>query len=165
MARPRSNGSTRRVPIFALLGANAISWVGNIMTSVAVPWFVLETTGSAARTGLTGAAIGVGTVMAAFFGGPVVDRLGFKRTSVLADLMSGVTVALVPLLFWADALAFCQLLLLVFLGSVLDAPGRSAREATTSISLTSGSRCRASPRPRGCSSAWRSICWHSPPAQ
>jgi MFS family permease len=129
VARPRSNGSTRRVPIFALLGANAISWVGNIMTSVAVPWFVLETTGSAARTGLTGAAIGVGTVMAAFFGGPVVDRLGFKRTSVLADLMSGVTVALVPLLFWADALAFCQLLLLVFLGSVLDAPGRSAREA------------------------------------
>jgi MFS family permease len=85
VARSRSNGSTRRLPIFALLGANAISWVGNIMTSVAVPWFVLVTTGSAARTGLTGAAIGVGTVLAAFFGGPVVDRLGFKRTSVLAD--------------------------------------------------------------------------------
>jgi MFS family permease len=118
-----------RVPIFALLGANAMSWVGNIMSSVAVPWFVLETTGSAARTGLTGAAIGLGTVLAAFFGGPVVDRLGFKRTSVLADLMSGVTVALVPLLYWAGALAFWQLLVLVFLGSVLDAPGGSAREA------------------------------------
>ena len=118
-----------RVPIFALLGANAMSWVGNIMTSVAVPWFVLETTGSAARTGLTGSAIGLGTVLAAFFGGPVVDRLGFKRTSVLADLMSGVTVALVPLLYWADALAYWQLLVLVFLGSVLDAPGGSAREA------------------------------------
>lgn len=49
-----------RVPIFSLLGANAVSQLGDLMVAVAMPWFVLETTGSAAKTGLTGAAIGVG---------------------------------------------------------------------------------------------------------
>jgi len=37
-----------RAPIFALFGANAISQVGNMMTAVAAPWFVLELTGTAA---------------------------------------------------------------------------------------------------------------------
>ena len=53
-----------RVPIFALLGANAISQVGNMMSAVAVPWLDLETTGSAGRVGLTAAVIGVGTALA-----------------------------------------------------------------------------------------------------
>ena len=75
-----------RTPIFALFGANAVSQVGNMMIMVAVPWFVLETTGSAARVGLTGAAIGVGAILAAVLGGPLVDRLGFRRASVFADL-------------------------------------------------------------------------------
>lgn len=49
-----------RTPLFALLGANGVSQVGNTVLLVALPWFVLETTGSAARVGLTAAAIGVG---------------------------------------------------------------------------------------------------------
>ena len=118
-----------RVPIFALLSANTVSMTGNMMTAVAVPWFVLQTTGSAAKMGITGAAIGTGTVLAAFFGGPLVDRLDFKRASVVADVASGATVALIPLLHLAGVLAFWQLLMLVFLGSVLDAPGGSARDA------------------------------------
>ena len=118
-----------RWPIYALLVANAVSVVGNAMTAVAVPWFVLQTTGSAVKTGLTGAVIALGAVTAAFFGGPIVDQLGFKRTSVVADLMSGVTVALIPLLYMFGLLEFWQLLVLGFLGAVLDAPGMSAREA------------------------------------
>lgn len=129
MDAPRPARRARRLPILALLSADAISLTGNTMTSVAVPWLVLQTTGSAARAGLTGAAIALGTVLAGFLGGPLVDRLGFKRTSVLSDLASGATVALVALLYTTGALAFWQLLSLVFLGSVLDAPGSSARRA------------------------------------
>ncbi len=90
------------------------------MLTVAVPWFVLETTGSAARTGLAAAAIGVGAVLAVVLGGPLVDRLGFKRASVLADLASGATVAAIPLLYLAGLLAFWQFLVLVFLVSSLN---------------------------------------------
>jgi hypothetical protein len=42
---------------------------GNAMAGVAIPWFVLQTTGSAAKTGFTFAMIGLSNVLAAFFGG------------------------------------------------------------------------------------------------
>jgi MFS family permease len=103
--------------------------VGNVLALIAVPWFVLETTGSAARTGITAFFTTLPAVLAAFFGGALVDRLGFKRMSVIADLASGITVALVPLLYHTIGLAFWQLLVLVFLGALLDAPGSTARRA------------------------------------
>jgi MFS family permease len=116
------------VPIYALLAASAVSQVGNVLTFVAVPWFVLQTTGSAALTGISGGAIALAGVLAAFFGGPLVDRVGFKPTSILADLASGVTVAAIPLLYHTVGLEFWHLLVLVFLGSLLDAPGTTARQ-------------------------------------
>ncbi len=119
----------RRLPFAALLGANAISLIGTQLTFVAVPWFVLQTTGSAAKTGLTGAAGALATVLAAFFGSIVVDRLGFKRTSILTDLMSGLTVAMIPVLSHTVGLAFWQLLLLVFLRALLNTPGATARQS------------------------------------
>ena len=50
----------QRVPLIALLTAGAVSQVGSALTLVAVPWFVLQTTGSAAKAGLTGAAATLG---------------------------------------------------------------------------------------------------------
>ncbi len=43
-----------RLPLLALFAGNAVSMVGNVLATVAIPWFVLQTTGSAARTGLVG---------------------------------------------------------------------------------------------------------------
>src|SRR4051794_26415121 len=113
----------RRVPIIALLAANAISMVGNSLGIVAIPWFVLETTGSAARTGVVAFATVLPTVLAAILGGALVDRVGNKRISVIADLVSAGTVACIPLLHHTVGIAFWQLVLLVFLGALLDAPG------------------------------------------
>jgi hypothetical protein len=41
----RGRAVADRVPIFSLLGAKVISSVGQIITMLAVPWFVLVTTG------------------------------------------------------------------------------------------------------------------------
>ena len=57
--------------------------MGNNITTLAVPWFVLVTTGSPVRTGLTSAVMGIGSALASVLGGPLVDRLGFKRARVL----------------------------------------------------------------------------------
>jgi len=122
-------GHERRVPLFALYGANAISMSGNVAALVAIPWFVLQTTGSATRTGVTAFAGLVPIVLSGFFGGALVDRLGYRRTSVLADLASSAAVAAIPLLHATVGLAFWQLLVLVFLGGLLDAPGATARVA------------------------------------
>lgn len=120
---------TQRLPIFAMLGATGLSMVGNVITFLAVPWFVLQTTGSAAQTGLTGGGVVLGMVLGGFFGGPLVDRLGFRRASIVADLASGITVALIPLLYLTVGLAFWQLLVLVLLGTCLDTPGMTARQS------------------------------------
>src|SRR5215213_1324814 len=113
-----------RTPILALLGANAVSETGNVLAFVAMPWFVLQTTGSAAKTGLTGGAFLLAAVVAGVVGGPVLDRIGFKRASIVADLASAVAVASIPLLFHTIGLAFWELLALVFLGGFLASPGR-----------------------------------------
>ncbi|MCG8348975.1 MAG: MFS transporter [Chloroflexales bacterium] len=118
-----------RLPLLALLSANAISLSGNMLTQVALPWFVLETTGSAAQTGLTAFAGTLPLVIGAFFGGALVDRIGHKRASIIADVISGMMVALIPLLYHTVGLAFWQLLILVFLGALLDIPGATAHKA------------------------------------
>ena len=116
-------------PIISLLTAEAISLVGNVLSAIAIPWFVLQTTGSATKTGITGFFTILPVVLAGLLGGTLVDRLGYKRTSILADIASGVTTALIPLLYFTIGLEFWQLMVLVFLGALLDAPGSTARSA------------------------------------
>src|SRR3954451_2187453 len=115
-----------RIPLIALLTANIVSTVGNLFTSIAVPWFVLQTTGSPVKTGITGAVTALSFV-ASFFGGTLVDRIGFKRVAVGSDLASGIAVALVPLLYHTIGLAFWQLLVLVFLRALCSTPGETGR--------------------------------------
>jgi MFS family permease len=115
--------------MFGLLAASTISLVGSTLTMIALPWFVLQTTGSAALTGLAGFFVALPAFGAGIFGGALVDRLGYKRVSVMTDLVSAVGIALVPLLYSTVGLAFWQLLALVFLGSLLNIPGLTARRA------------------------------------
>ncbi len=114
------------IPLVALLTANVVSTVGNIFTTISVPWFVLETTGSPTMTGIAGAVTALSFV-ASFFGGTFVDRIGFKRVAVGGDLASGIAVALVPLLYHLVGLEFWQLLALVFLRALFNTPGNTAR--------------------------------------
>lgn len=123
--------SRRRGPIYALFAANAISLIGNHLTFIVIPWFVYSTTGSAAQTGVVAAFALVPTIVAMVFGGAMADRIGHKRTSIVADLLSGVTVAMVPLLYHTVGLPFAVLLGLVFLGALFDAPGGTARQSLT----------------------------------
>lgn len=118
-----------RLGIPALVSATAISNIGNGITALAIPWFVLITTGSAARTGIAGALTALAFVVSGILGGALVDRLGYKRASIFSDLLSGVTVALIPTLHLLDLLAFWHILVLIFLGAVFDAPGNAARRA------------------------------------
>ena len=117
-----------RRPLYSLLTASGISQVGNAMTIVAGPWFVLQTTGSAAKTGLVGAAYALGLLMP-ILGGPLVDRLGFRRGSVLADLVSGATVAAIPALHLAGLLKYWQIVVLVFILTSVNSQGDTARLA------------------------------------
>lgn len=130
MIAPTAAPTTKRsAPLLALLGANLVSLVGSQLTLVAIPWFVLLTTGSATRTGIVAFCEIVPTILASFFGGVVVDRLGHRRASILADLVSGLTIVLIPLLHSTVGLAFWQLLALVFCGTLFSVSSSTARAA------------------------------------
>ena len=119
----------RRMPLYALYTADAISLTGNAVAQIAIPWYVLTTTGSATLTALVVFFNFVPIVLAAFFGGVVVDRLGFRAASIAADLASSAAVAAIPLLATTVGVEIWQLMILVFAGALLDAPGATARAA------------------------------------
>lgn len=119
----------RRTPLYALYAADTISLSGNAVAQIAIPWFVLTETGSATLTALVVFFNFVPIVLAAFFGGVVVDRLGFRTTSVVADLASSAAVAAIPMLHATVGIELWQLMTLVFFGALLDAPGATARAA------------------------------------
>ena len=119
----------RRTPLAALLASEAISITGNRLTSLAIPWFVLQTTGSVGQTGLVAFFSLLPFVLSSALGGVIVDRLGYRRASIVADLASGASVLCIPLLYHTVGLPLAALLALVFAGALLDAPGQTAREA------------------------------------
>ena len=119
----------QRTPLFGLLAANAISITGNRLTQLAIPWFVLQSTGSVAQTGLVGFFSLLPFVISSALGGVIVDRLGYRRASIVSDVASGVAVLGVPILYHTVGLPLAALLALVFAGALLDAPGQTAREA------------------------------------
>lgn len=116
-------------PAYALFVANSISSLGSRLTLLAIPWFVLQTTGSVTQMGITAFVSTAPLVISAFLGSTIIDRFDFKRASVMSDIISGVCVGIIPLLAETIGLAFWQLLVLVFLGSLLKVPGQTARSS------------------------------------
>lgn len=114
-------------PLLALFCANFISLTGSALTTLAIPWFVLQTTGSVVKTGISAFFTVVPTVLANFFGGVLIDRVGYKRVSVISDLAAGVGILLIPLFYHTIGLPFIVLLVLVFLATLLNGPGGTAR--------------------------------------
>jgi MFS family permease len=117
------------LPLIGVLAATALSVTANSVVAIAVPWLVLEQTGSAALAGLAGAAAIAPIVFSAVFGGALIDRIGRKRCSLIADALSASAVAAIPIADLSIGLGIGLLLALVALGAVFDSPGAAAREA------------------------------------
>lgn len=117
----------RRSPLVGLLAAGFVSRAGNAITAIAVPLYVLTDTGSALATGVAGVFATVPVVVGGALGGAVIDKLGYRASSIIADLASGITVLALPILAATTGLHFGVLLALVFLSGLLDTPGDTAK--------------------------------------
>jgi MFS family permease len=116
-------------PVRALLGAELLSTTGTAMTGLALPWFVLQTTGSPARTGLVAAAGWAPMVLLGIPAGSLVSRLGARRTMIACDLARVPLVAAVPILHALGALTFGMLVALAFAIGVFVAPHLASQRA------------------------------------
>lgn len=114
-------------PLKTVLAANVVSITGNCLTNMGVPWFVLQSTGSAAKAGIVAFCTMLPVVLAALVGGPVIDRIGRRRVAVMSDLVCGAAVAAIPLLQFAGVLHFWMLCALMAVTGLFRAPGETAR--------------------------------------
>ncbi len=102
-----------RAPVRGLVASVAVSQTGTAMSAVAIPWLVLALTGSAGRTGLAGFTELLPYVFAQATSGPFADRVGWRRTCVVGNVVAGLAVCTVPALSALDVLSFPTLLMLV----------------------------------------------------
>jgi MFS family permease len=109
----------RRAPFAALLSAYVVSVAGTSMSAIAIPWLVLTTTGSAARTGVVVFAQLLPYVAAQMLAGPVVDRFGLRRSFVWGNAAAGVAIAVIPACYALDVLTLPVLIGLVVTVGVL----------------------------------------------
>ncbi|MFB7592273.1 MFS transporter [Streptomyces sp. NPDC056169] len=115
-------------PLGGVLAAMAVSLTGTRISVVALPWFVLVTTGSATQTGLVAFCEMAPYVVVKAFTGPLVDRIGPRAVSWTTDLASATAAAAVPLLHALDLLSLPLLLVLVALIGAARGPGDLAKE-------------------------------------
>nr|WP_079110013.1 MFS transporter [Streptomyces roseifaciens] len=122
---PSAGRSVR--PLAGVLAATAVSLTGTRVSAVALPWFVLVTTGSAAQTGLVAFCEMTPYVVVKMLTGPLVDRVGPRVVSWATDSLSAAAAALIPLLHALDLLPFWLLLGLVAVIGAVRGPGDLAK--------------------------------------
>jgi len=118
----------RNRSLLALLAAEVVSTTGSQMTWLALPWFVLITTGSATRMTFVAAAEIIGLALLGLPGGRVLHRLGARRTMLLCDSARAPVMALVPVLYWTGGLSFPVLVSVAFALGCLSAPYFAAQK-------------------------------------
>ena len=112
----------RHRPLRALIFAEVISTTGAQMTWLALPWFVLTTTGSAGQMTLVILAESIGLAAAGLPAGAFVERFGAKRSMLFADAVRAPLMLFVPILHWTGHLSIEGLLVLAFLLGALAGP-------------------------------------------
>ncbi|WP_237285840.1 MFS transporter [Streptomyces niveus] len=122
------SGRRTLLPLVGVLTAMAVSLTGTRVSAIALPWFVLVTTGSATQTGLVAFCEMAPYVVVKAFTGPLVDRAGPRTISWTTDLISAVAASAVPVLHSADRLSFPLLLVLVALIGAARGPGDLAKD-------------------------------------
>ena len=105
---------------FALLwSGRLISSLGDGLYLVALAWWVLQATGSAAANGLILICATMPLLLLLLVGGVVSDRVSRRGLLVVSDMVRGVVVCLIAFLGWRHLLAFWELALLsVIFGAV-----------------------------------------------
>jgi MFS family permease len=125
-----SRSSVIRQPaLLALLAREAVSLAGSQMTWVALPWFVLTTTGSATKMAIVVAVEAAALGVVGFAAGNLVSRLGPRRTMLISDAWRAPLMAAIPALHYLDLLSFPLLLVIVFAVGAVGTPSFASKAA------------------------------------
>ncbi|ART68756.1 MFS transporter [Mycobacterium dioxanotrophicus] len=122
---------TKRGPLLLILFAALMAGAGNGISMVAFPWLVLQRNGSALEAAIVAMAATLPLLAATLIAGAAVDYLGRRRVSMLSDVLSGLSVATVPVLalvFGVQVINVVVLAVLAAFGAFFDPAGMTARQ-------------------------------------
>lgn len=118
--------------------ANTLGGISNAVVMVVIPWLILERTGSPVAAGLAGALAALPGIVVSPLVGVLVDRIGRKAVSVVADAFSALSVLLFPVLDGLGLLGYGTVIALAVVGAIFDPAGYTARKALIpQVALTS----------------------------
>jgi MFS family permease len=119
-----------RNPSFRLLWAgNTISWTGDQFYLVALPWLILQLTGSSIVLGTITMVAAIPRAGLMLLGGAVTDRISPRKIMMLTASLRTVLVAAVSVLIWLHVLQLWQLYLLALCFGIADAFAGPAAQA------------------------------------
>ena len=119
----------RWTPIALLETTNLLSGMSNGVVTIAIPWLVLQRTGSVTAAGLVAALSALPGIIASPLAGWAVDQFGRRLVSIVSDILSAISVAAIPLVAMVADLNLAIILALAMLGAVFDPAGYTARRA------------------------------------
>lgn len=111
------------------LASSALSLLGNSISSVALPLALLVTTGDALAAGAIALICMLPQAVAGVIGGAALDILNRRDVSVISDLVSAMSVAMLPVIDATIGLSFGWFVVFGLIGAVGDIPGMTARDA------------------------------------
>ena len=123
---------TSRGPALLILCSAFLAAMGNGISLVALPWLVLKRTGNAVDASIVAGAATLPLLAATLIAGTAVDFLGRRRVAMLADVLSALSVAAIPVIVLTaglDALNTVVLAALAALGAFFDPAGMTARQS------------------------------------
>ena len=103
--------------------------VGNSAVHIAIPWLVLETTGSSANAGVVLGISGFSVIFTAPIIGGLIAVLGARPVSIWADIISAGSVVLFPIVGSLFGLNLTSLLIIAIIGAMFDPAGATARKS------------------------------------
>ena len=120
--------AARRLPFVLLQVANFAGASANAMTFIAIPWLVLELTGSALSTGIVAALAAIPAIVMSPLAGLLIDRVGRAKISILSDVLSGLSVLMIPFVAMTGRLDLWVVAAAALLGAIFDPAGYTARK-------------------------------------
>jgi MFS family permease len=116
------SGVLRNCSLLGLITAELVSLTGSSMTFVALPFFVLVTTGSTAKMGWVLAAEMLPIAIFGIPAGTLISKLGAKKTMLVSDAARGPLLLVIPILHHYGDLSFAALLGTTFAIGIFAAP-------------------------------------------
>jgi MFS family permease len=122
--------------LLRLLGSQSVSTYANQVIAFVIPWLVLTRTGSAVSAGTVSFAMGIAAFVGVMTGGFITDRVGGRKVSMIADLLSTVTALLLGVALFFDFFSLWLVIVSQIIGVFFDGPGQIAKNTMVPAAAT-----------------------------